>query len=108
MKSVTLPTPSFFHGAKLAVRSNRAKDEWSRDDLYGCWTSERRTINYKPTPKRCAVEPDFKLTPWRLPRGKGCESAPYDTKVQSKTADELDRMRELEEEQPDHAGVAVV
>src|SRR5271156_4185850 len=108
MKSVTLATPSFFHGAKLAVRANRAKDDWTRDALYGRWTSEHRTINYKPTPKRSAVEPDYKLTPWRLPRGKGCESAPYDTKVQSKIGDELDRMRELEDDQPDHAGVSVV
>jgi hypothetical protein len=113
MAPVTLPTPSFFHGAKLSVRGTD-KDEygkptaWVRDELFGRWTAETRTVSYKPTPKRCAVLPDFRLEPWRLPRGKGCESRPYDAGKQSKIGDELDRMRELEEEQPDHAGVSIV
>jgi DNA polymerase type B, organellar and viral len=108
MAPVTLPTPSFFHGAKLSVRANRAKDAWTRDPLYGRWTSEHRIVNYKPTPKRESVTPDFKLTPWRLPRGPGCESVPYGKAPQSSIGDELDAMRELEEDQPDHAGVAIV
>jgi hypothetical protein len=108
MAPVKLPTPSFFHGAKLAVRSNRAKDEWSRDALYGCWTAETRTVSYKPTPKRCAVLPDFKLEPWRLPRGTGCESVPYSKTKQSAIGDELDRMRELQDDQPDQQSVAIV
>lgn len=108
MASVTLATPSFFHGSKLSVRSNRAEDEFTRDALYGRWTSETRTVSYKPTPKRSAVEPDFKLTPWRLPRGKGCESQPYDSKVQSAIGDELDRMRELQDDQPDQQPIAIV
>lgn len=108
MACVTLPTPSFFHGAKLAVRANRAKDAFVRGELYGRWTSETRTVQYKPTPKRSAVNPDFTLEPWRLPRGPGCESSPYDPTTQSPIGDGLDRMRDLEEDQPDHAGVAMV
>jgi len=108
MKSVTLPTPSFFHGAKLSVRARKGGEEFVRDELYGRWTSETRTVSYKPTPKRESVKPDYRLEPWRLPRSPACVSVPYGVAEQSAIGDELDRMRELEEEQPDHAGVALV
>jgi hypothetical protein len=43
-----------------------------------------------------------------LPRGKGCESRPYSVTKQSKIGDELDRMRELQDDQPDQQSVAIV
>jgi hypothetical protein len=113
MAAVTLATPSFFHGAKLAVRGSKPDEkgyptEFTRDGEYGRWTSETRTLKYTPAPKRESLRPDFTLEPWRLPRGAGCESVPYGVAEQSAIGDELDRMRELEEEQPDHAGVALL
>jgi hypothetical protein len=115
MAPVTVQTPSFFHGAKLAVRvglgppTEDGRDPvYTRDALYGRWTTEHRTLTYAPKPKRESVLPDMRLEPWRLPRGKGCESVPYGVAGQSTAGDELDRMRELEEDQPDKQAVALV
>lgn len=117
MAPVTLRTPSFFHGATLSVRrlvERQDEDEviyrYVRDPLYGLWTEESRTLTYTPRPKRDAVAagPGYRLEPWRLPRGPGCESMPYGVSGASLIGQELARMRELEEDQPDHAGVAMV
>jgi hypothetical protein len=115
MASVTLATPSFFHGAKLSIRTKLSEGEdedrvpvYTRDALYGRWTAETRTLSYKPTPKRESVTPEYRLTPWRLPRGAGCESVPYGVAGQSAIGDELDAMRELDEEQPDRGGLALL
>ena len=110
---ITLRTPSFFHGAKLSVRGVKKDEhgrptEYKRDPLYGRWTDETRTIKFGSKPKRESILPDGRLEPWRLPRGKGCESTPYGVAEQSAIGDELERMRELEDDQPDHAGVAMV
>lgn len=115
MESVTLATPSFFHGAKLSVRAGWGEvtddgrdPKWTRAPEYGRWTEETRTLSYKPTPKRAAVNPDYSLEPHRLPRSKGCESVPYGVAGRSVIGDELEAMRELEEEQPEVGGLALV
>lgn len=115
MSEVTLATPSFFHGARLSVRAGLGPltDDgreaiFTRDASYGRWTSETRTLRYDPRPKRESVNSRFFLEPWRLPRGKGCESVPYGVAGQSALGDELDRMRELEEDQPDKQAVSLV
>ena len=116
MTPVTLATPSFFHGAKLEVRRTLAEDVsdderaylYTRGEYYGRWTDETRTLRYTPTPKRELVTPDFRLTPWALPMGAGCESMPYGSVDQSELADALDSLRELEEDQPDAGGLALL
>jgi hypothetical protein len=129
MAPVELHTPSFFHGAKLAVRAGLGpmSDEgrealYTRSPLYGTWTHahgpecgagcekkpETRTVKYDAKPKREAVQPDYRLEPWRLPRGAGCESVPYGVALQSTIGDELERMRELEDEQAGGAPLAMV
>ena len=115
MAPVTLRTPSFFHGAKLSVRAGFGPETdegreatFTRDPLYGRWTDDTRTVKYGSKPKRESVGQRYRLEPWRLPRGKGCESWPYGVATVSAIGDELEKMRELEEEQPDHQGVALL
>jgi hypothetical protein len=104
---VTLPTPSFFHGAKLSVRRRgpEGAHEFVRDALYGTWTSETKTISYSCNPKRESVsvggDGTYVLHPWELPRGEECRSVPYESIGQSMLADTLDEMRQLEEDQPE-------
>jgi hypothetical protein len=118
MGSVTLHTPSFFHGAKLSVRRSLAPDDdpdarsyvYTRDRLYGRWTEETRTLNYRPQPKRESVSvapgrgKGYLLHPWELPRGEACRSAPYGVAPPSPQADDLDDMRDLSEDQPEGSG----
>ena len=115
MAPVTLETPSFFHGAKLSVRTGFGplteegrEAVWTRDPLYGRWTSERRTLTYSPGPKRDALLEGFRLRPWALPLGKGCESTPYTIAGRSKIGQDLDTMRDVEDDQGDVGGLALL
>jgi hypothetical protein len=109
MAPVTLQTPRFFHGAKLSVRQVKSAqydfDElgvgYHRADDYGRWTDETRTVRYGATPKRAAVLPDYRLGLWDLPIGDEFQSVPYGMCGQSKLADDLDDMRDLEDDQPE-------
>ena len=120
LQSVTLPTPSFFHGAKLSVRRLMLPDidederafAFVRSEHYGRWTEETKTLSYSPKPKRESLalssERDrdgntqaYRMTPWELPTAEGLESAPYGSVGQSTLADDLDWMRDLEEDQPE-------
>jgi hypothetical protein len=115
LASVTVKTPSFFHGAKLEVRRTRGEydaDEvtwnYKRSELYGLWTNEKRTLTYKPGPKRESIGPDFRLAAWELPMGEACQSVPYGMTPQSLLGDELDLGRERHEDQPDGGDLALV
>lgn len=116
LESVTVPTPSFFHGATLSVRRrvvdtgdpDEAQEVFTRDAEYGCWTSEERTLTYGPLPKRAAVLSGMRLECWELPIHPRAVSVPYGVGKQSAIADELDRMRELDAEQPDREALALV
>jgi len=115
MAPVTLETPSFFHGAKLEVRrllGESTEDEqgfaYRRSEAYGTWSDEERTLRYTPGPKRESVTPSFALSLWELPQGDAFRSIAYGRGGQSTLADELDAMRELEAEQPDHAAVRLL
>lgn len=104
MAPVTLRTPSFFHGARLSVRKTQG-GEYRRSDEYGVWTSERKKLTFSPMPKRAALGTRagsaIRLLPWELPLGEGCRSVAYGTVEQSQLADDLDAMRELEDDQPE-------
>lgn len=106
MSSVTLETPSFFHGAKLSIRAHQVDglDEVSwdfvRDPKYGVWTQETRTINYAPQPKRPFVREDWTMGLWKLPQTDACLSEPYMGQL-SELGESLEFMRAMEDDQPD-------
>jgi len=112
MAPVTLRTPSFFHGAKLSVRQLADGETYRRDELYGRWSDETKTLTFTPKPKRAALGgrdgAAIRLLPWELPTGEGCASVPYGEVEQSALADDLDRMRELEEDQPEQGMVGLL
>jgi len=112
MAPVTLRTPSFFHGAKLSVRASQGGEAFRRDALYGRWSDEKKTLTFSPKPKRAELGPRdgqaIRLLPWELPTGEGCASVPYGGVEQSALADDLDRMRELEDDQPEQGMVGLL
>jgi hypothetical protein len=111
MAPVTLRTPSFFHGAKLSVRQ-LADGSYRRSGDYGRWTDEHKTLTFTPKPKRAElgrrVGGAIRMLPWELPMGEECASVPYGEVEQSALADDLDAMRDLEEDQPEQGMVVLV
>lgn len=110
MAPVTLATPSFFHGARLSVRRSGKEGAYvfSRDEQYGRWSDEAKTLRYSPGPKRCEVAPDGRLTPWELPTSPDCASVAYGDVDPGALAEALDAMRDLEEDQPEQGMVALL
>jgi hypothetical protein len=107
MAPVTLKTPSFFFGARLAIRLRKGEEtldeqtfDFVRDAKYGTWTEDTRTLSYGPEPKRSAVLADYKLAPWKLPQTPECVSCPYEGQL-SDIGESMELMRELESDQPD-------
>jgi hypothetical protein len=114
MGDLTVQQPAMFHGARSSVWRVPSEDdpkvwEYRRAAEYGRWTEPTpRLLSYAPGPKRSGilaspvVRQGIALLPWRLPQG--LESAPYRTPAVDAFAD----LRELEGEQPEWGGLAVV